>query len=549
MHTNQIYIARDGKSGMHVLVRILAVDDIGVDYPPIDPDNFNKLMMARDVKSLVLAARDLGPMYISADILSRRTFIPSHFQQDIECGFNLIPPDLESLLSECYFDPYAIPDEIAGMGYRAIGRTGKKATRELINDFDFTIAGDLSYLDSQFRAIVEPLHDWVFARNLLSILMRIGGLYRSGADPDTILEAARFRQVNPTVLKKRFNIATDTCYVIPIAFNPIYRMENLTVKDITFDALQFCPLYGSLIDKKNSFSRTAIENHLKGPSNEFVKFLAPLEASQVKNRSDNHENHSGENKWRYMVVSSNTGGGAINSQMQLANRLLQAFDGILFQPQLAYTGIKESAMQANGYNLGPQRSISQVQFIGERISTLALKRHVRKDAVRLCDCIVTLPRSFDDSREREFFKTAYTFLSQRYGVDNVVSAYVHKNSSRPHMHFAWVPVTKDGRLSAKNVVTRLELKTLHPDMQRFMESSLGCKVEILLDSEKAGERILSTLGLKDYVDAKAELERLDSEIAEKKTQLNEILRQEHEARERLAELVCSAETLPSVKAS
>lgn len=130
MHTDQIYIARDGKSGMHVLVRILAVDDIGVDYPPIDPDNFNKLMMARDVKSLVLAARDLGPMYISADILSRRTFIPSHLQQDIECGFNLIPPDLESLLSECYFDPYAIPDEIAGMGYRAIGRTGKKAQPE-----------------------------------------------------------------------------------------------------------------------------------------------------------------------------------------------------------------------------------------------------------------------------------------------------------------------------------------------------------------------------------------------------------------------------------
>lgn len=101
MHTDQIYIARDGKSGMHVLVRILAVDDIGVDYPPIDPDNFNKLMMARDVKSLVLAARDLGPMYISADILSRRTFIPSHLQQDIECGFNLIPPNLESLLSFC----------------------------------------------------------------------------------------------------------------------------------------------------------------------------------------------------------------------------------------------------------------------------------------------------------------------------------------------------------------------------------------------------------------------------------------------------------------
>lgn len=56
MHTDQIYIARDGKSGMHVLVRILAVDDIGVDYPPIDPDNFNKLMMARDGNSLACCA-------------------------------------------------------------------------------------------------------------------------------------------------------------------------------------------------------------------------------------------------------------------------------------------------------------------------------------------------------------------------------------------------------------------------------------------------------------------------------------------------------------
>ena len=328
MRTNQIYIARDGKSGMHVLVRILAIDDIGRDYLPIDPDDFNKLMMARDAKSLVLAAHDLGSMYISADSLSGRAFIPSHLQQDIEYGFNLIPPDLESLLSECYFDPYAVPVGTDNMGYRAIG----------------TKAGDLSYLDSQFRAIVEPLHDWIFARNLLSILMRIGGLYRSGADPDTILEATRFRQVDSAVLKKRFNIDTGTCYAIPVTFNPFYRMEHSIVKDMPFDALQSCPLYGSLIDKKNSFSRTAIEQHLKGSGNEFVKFLAPLEASRVKNRLDNHESHSEESKWRYMVVSSKTAAGAIKSQMQLANRLLQAFDGILFQPQLAYTGIKMAEM-------------------------------------------------------------------------------------------------------------------------------------------------------------------------------------------------------------
>ena len=126
MRTNQIYIARDGKSGMHVLVRILAVDDIGKDYLPIDPDDFNKLMMARDARSLVLTARDLGPMYISADSLLRRTFIPSHLQQNIEYGFNLVPSDFESLLSECYFDPYALPVETDGMDYRATSSTSPK---------------------------------------------------------------------------------------------------------------------------------------------------------------------------------------------------------------------------------------------------------------------------------------------------------------------------------------------------------------------------------------------------------------------------------------
>lgn len=65
MRTDRIYIARDGKSDMHVLVRILAVGDIGADYLPIDPDGFNELMMARDARSLVLAARGLGPMLAS----------------------------------------------------------------------------------------------------------------------------------------------------------------------------------------------------------------------------------------------------------------------------------------------------------------------------------------------------------------------------------------------------------------------------------------------------------------------------------------------------
>lgn len=192
------------------------------------------------------------------------------------------------------------------------------------------------------------------------------------------------------------------------------------------------------------------------------------------------------------------------------------------------------------YNLAPQRPVSQVEFINERINSLNLKRRPRKDAVRMCDCVITLPRSFDPSRQREFFNAAYAFLAQRYGAENVVSAWVHRDETQPHMHFAWVPVTQDGRLSAKSVVNRLDLKTLHPDMQVAMETALGCKVEIILDPEKAGEKQLSALNQSEYVAAKTELARIEGEIAAANERLEGVQQREQAARDRSAELVREA---------
>lgn len=192
------------------------------------------------------------------------------------------------------------------------------------------------------------------------------------------------------------------------------------------------------------------------------------------------------------------------------------------------------------YNLAPQRPVSQVEFINERIDSLNLKRRPRKDAVRMCDCVITMPRSFDPSRQREFFDAAYAFLAQRYGAENVVSAWVHRDETQPHMHFAWVPVTQDGRLSAKSVVNRLDLKTLHPDMQVAMETALGCKVEIILDPEKAGEKQLSALNQSEYVAAKAELARIEGEIAAAHERLEGVQQREQAARDRSAELVREA---------
>lgn len=116
MRTDRIYIARDGKSGMHVLVRILAVGDIGADYLPIDPDGFNELMMARDARSLVLATQGLGPMFASEGDLAGRIFMPGELQQGIVREMNLVPSDSKNVLA----------------GFRAVVEYGYPAIRDRV---------------------------------------------------------------------------------------------------------------------------------------------------------------------------------------------------------------------------------------------------------------------------------------------------------------------------------------------------------------------------------------------------------------------------------
>lgn len=163
----------------------------------------------------------------------------------------------------------------------------------------------------------------------------------------------------------------------------------------------------------------------------------------------------------------------------------------------------DPARTSLNYNLAPAHPSGQVGFINDRIASLGIKRRVRKDAIRMCDCVLTMPKSLDPSRSREFFQDAYAFLASRYGAENVVSAYVHMDESMPHMHFAWVPVTKDGRLSAKDVVTRANLRTLHADLQKSLEKAMGCQVDVLIPEDMRQEQAAKYVGLAEFKAATA----------------------------------------------
>ena len=117
------------------------------------------------------------------------------------------------------------------------------------------------------------------------------------------------------------------------------------------------------------------------------------------------------------------------------------------------------------YDLHNQEQISFTKTVNDRIKKLNLTRAVRKDAIVMAGFIVSSDKLFFDfmseQQQKQFFEDSYNFLAERYGKENVVSASVHNDEKTPHLHFEFVPVTADGRLSAKALLTKTELQQLH----------------------------------------------------------------------------------------
>lgn len=84
------------------------------------------------------------------------------------------------------------------------------------------------------------------------------------------------------------------------------------------------------------------------------------------------------------------------------------------------------------------------------------KCKVRKDSVKFIDTIVTASPEFLAAMKpegvRRYFQRALKFLQQEVGTENIFSAVVHMDERNPHMHLCFVPLTKDNRLSAKEIM-------------------------------------------------------------------------------------------------
>ena len=80
----------------------------------------------------------------------------------------------------------------------------------------------------------------------------------------------------------------------------------------------------------------------------------------------------------------------------------------------------------------------------------------RTDSVRVVEVLFTAtPEVFKDKKLpeiRRYFEETLRFFEQYQSRETIISAVVHMDEKTPHMHLSFVPLTADGRLSAKEIV-------------------------------------------------------------------------------------------------
>src|SRR5699024_4341075 len=55
-------------------------------------------------------------------------------------------------------------------------------------------------------------------------------------------------------------------------------------------------------------------------------------------------------------------------------------------------------------------------------------------------------------QQADFFDQAHKWLADKYGADRIITATVHRDETSPHLSAFVVPITADGRLSAKDYI-------------------------------------------------------------------------------------------------
>lgn len=174
-----------------------------------------------------------------------------------------------------------------------------------------------------------------------------------------------------------------------------------------------------------------------------------------------------------------------------------------------YNNQVQPGMDALNVNL--IQSNNWMQDIQDEINRAGAK--TRANSVVALDTIYTASGDFFKGKSNEendqFFRDCLEFHQMRFG--HVISAVIHYDETTPHLHILSVPLTQDGRLSAREIIgNRANLSRMQTEFFEQVGRGYGLERGMQMDGQEKKRRIT------------AQEHKLREVTAEKQKQLEEL---------------------------
>jgi len=153
------------------------------------------------------------------------------------------------------------------------------------------------------------------------------------------------------------------------------------------------------------------------------------------------------------------------------------------------------------YDLHNKHDIVYIDEINKKIKERYTgKKAIRKDAVLNVECLITSDAEFfktiGSDETKRYFKEAYEFVKTEFGKENIIYANVHMDETTPHMHLGFIPITSDGRLSAKEWLDgKIKLTELQDRFFSYVTSK-GFDLDRGVSSKETGAKNIKIQSLK-----------------------------------------------------
>lgn len=119
-------------------------------------------------------------------------------------------------------------------------------------------------------------------------------------------------------------------------------------------------------------------------------------------------------------------------------------------------------------------NLNLYQRVKKRVDDVRDVSRIQKNSVVMYSNVITINKYthkvWGDSKSKDYFNEVYQYFCNEFGKENVVSAKVHLDETTPHMHLHFVPVSKEGKLQARKVMTPSRINSIHTNAPKYLQS-------------------------------------------------------------------------------